>query len=158
MVVVGVIVILGAFTELLQVYVRAELAVNVAEWPLQRRTVARYSNNKRQRIYSEITDSCPQTTMRVGTSLQYKKYSSPEKTMVDPPVYVYVNAPWAAKVKESPAQIAPLFILTVGNELTVTFTNVEPEQPRVLVPVMVYIVLELGTMAMEEPVTPVLHV
>ena len=59
-------------------------------------------------------------------------------------------APDAVITEEAPEQIVGLLTVTVGDELTVTKTVVDPEQEP-LNPVMVYVVLTVGVAVTVDP-------
>ncbi len=65
---------------------------------------------------------------------------------VTPPLHVYEVAPPPVSVTLLPAQtaLAVEFAVTVGNGLTVTVTFAVLVQPAPLVPVTVYVVVEVG--------------
>ena len=71
-----------------------------------------------------------------------------------PGIQVYVNAPDELNVVESPLQIilGEAAAVTVGLVYTTIVTVVEPVHPNVLVPVTVYIVVDVGLMITTEPV------
>ena len=57
---------------------------------------------------------------------------------LNPPVQIYVVAPFAVSAAVWPLQIAGLFTLTIGLGVTVTVATAVPVQPLV-VPVTVYV-------------------
>ena len=75
-----------------------------------------------------------------------------------PPVFqLYVFAPLAVNTELAPLHIADglAVAVTVGNEFTVTLTAAVPVHPAVLVPVTVYVVVELGVTVMLAVLPPV---
>jgi len=70
---------------------------------------------------------------------------------------LYVFAPLAVNTEVAPLHIAAGLAdaLTVGNRFTVTLTAAVPEHPAVLVPVTVYVVVELGVTVLLAPLPKV---
>jgi hypothetical protein len=73
--------------------------------------------------------------------------------VLPPVLQLYVLAPLAVNVDDSPLFIVAGFAeaVTVGNGFTVTVTVAVPVHPAVLVPVTVYVVVELGYTVLLDP-------
>jgi hypothetical protein len=72
----------------------------------------------------------------------------------NPELHVYADAPPAVNVDDAPAQIDAGFTVrvTVGLGFTVIVTAAEPEHPKLLVPVTVYAVVNVGATVFGLPV------
>ena len=68
-------------------------------------------------------------------------------------------APVATRTDDPPSQIVDgeATHTTVGNEITITVTEAELEQPLISVPVTVYVLVRLGLTEMLAAASPVLH-
>ena len=157
----GVTVMLAVLPPVFQLYVFAPLAVNTDVAPLHIVDELAVAVTVGKEFTVTLTVAVPvhpavlvPVTVYVVVELGVTVLLAP---VPNPPDQLYVFAPLTVNTDVAPLHIAAGIAdaLTVGNRFTVTLTVAVPVHPAVLVPVTVYVVVELGVTVMLAVLPPV---